>query len=654
MDDPTKPVGYEQQLAEWARGKVAAGADPQAVTQKVTELTHAYRAKLATAPETPDPETTGDKIGGALGSVYQGLTMGAGNKIIPAMQAAGDWYSDAYKGKNDGFDFAKRKQENDNVLNHFKSDYPVASAGLDLAGGIAPAIATAGGSAAGEGGILARAARMMGKGAAYGGTSGALSANHFADIPGQAVVGTGIGAVGGGAASVLGDVAGNLANRTGMTDKAANLLAKIGPTQDAAEAMGTRGQVNATMGQREDLLNALDQTGKSAGQTQLDRQADTNSAANVLYGAARQDRRVLDDPRLNALLNDPQVKPVMQAVSEIRSAMGNPLPRVAAPDNVPLALQKMGVTPERYQALVALGKSRNATSSGVDLLSPELMGNASQGIELPDPDALSKARQYLSDAANGLTQTPLQIKKDQARALLPKIAQIRSLLHELSPDYKQADAFYADAMGQDEGYQSGYNAFQKAANPSGEQLRDNTTPAMAQQISTPRYATEPVDAMDNRADAFRSGAKARAVSQVQGAPVDKNLSSVLNQSAFAPDQETQGVRSLMFNDPAKSAGFEDQLATMRGAADNAPSSATRGGVPTTQRGLLMRMARGLLQPPDMLSSGAGGRQIAAMQADPALLASKLDAGKRGQTLFDRLRQIGLLAPTSTAAQEMEP
>lgn len=648
MSDPTRSVPYEQQLAEWARGKVAAGADPQAVTQKVTELTHAYRAKLATAPETPEPETTGDQLGGMLGSAYQGITMGAGNKIIPAVQAAGDFAT------GNGFDFGKRKQENDNVLNRYRTNHPVASTVQELGGSVLPMLATAGVSGAGEGGIIARALKMMGTGTAVGATSGALSADHLADVPERAAVGGLIGGAGAPLASAAGDIGANLANRTGITDKAANLLAKIGPTQDAAEAMGTRGQVNATMGQREDLLNALDQTGKSAGQTQLDRQADTNAAANVLYGAARQDRRVLDDPRLNALLNDPQVKPVMQAVSEIRSAMGNPLPRVAAPDNVPLALQKMGVTPERYQALVALGKSRNATSSGVDLLSPELMGNASQGIELPDPDALSKAKQYLSDAANGLTQTPLQIKKDQARALLPKIAQIRSLLHELSPDYKQADAFYADAMGQDEGYQSGYNAFQKAANPSGEQLRDNTTPAMAQQISMPRYATEPVDAMDNRAEAFRSGAKARAVSQVQGAPVDKNLSSVLNQSAFAPDQETQGVRSLMFDDPAKSAGFEDQLATMRGAADNAPSSATRGGVPTTQRGVLMRMARGLLQPPDMVSSGAGGRQIAAMQADPAVLASKVAAGKRGQALFDRLRQIGLLAPTSTAAQEIEP
>lgn len=645
MSDPTRSVPYEQRLAEWARGKVAAGADPQAVTQKVTELTHAYRAKLATAPETPEPETTGDKIGGAIGSVYQGLTMGAGNKIIPAMQAAGDWYSDAYKGKNDGFDFSKRKQENDNVLNHFKSDYPVASAGLDLAGGIAPAIATAGGSAAGEGGILARAARMMGKGAAYGGTSGALSANHFADIPGQAAVGVGIGAVGGGAASVLGDVAGNVANRTGMTDKAANLLAKIGPTQDAAEAMGTRGQVNATMGQREDLLNALDQTGKSAGRTQLDRIAATKAKADKLYGIARKDQQAITDPRVQQLLQDPEVQKAFTTVKALRSAKGNPVPQAVDVSQPPASAA--AIRPEDWQNLM----SKPTNAQNMAQLPAGLTGVPT--VDLPDPEALSTMKRYLGDAAKGLA-SPLDVTKDKAIATMDKVRQLRDVLHDVSEPWKTADSFYADAKGQEEAYAKGYDAFKDANNPSGAQLPKATAPAMAQQISTPRYAAEPVDAMDNRADAFRSGAKARAVSQVQGAPVDKNLSSVLNQSAFAPDQTTQGVRSLMFNDPAKSAEFENQLATMRGAADNAPSSATRGGVPTTPRGLFMRTARGLLQPPDMVSSGAGGRQIAAMQADPAVLASKVAAGKRGQTLFDRLRQIGLLAPTSTAAQEIEP
>lgn len=639
MIDPTRSVPYEQRLAEWARGKVAAGADPQAVTQKVTELTHAYRAKLATAPETPEPETTGDQLGGMLGSAYQGITMGAGNKIIPAVQAAGDFAT------GNGFDFTKRKQENDNVLNRYRTNHPVASTVQELGGSVLPMVATAGASGAGEGGIIARALKMMGTGTAVGATSGALSADHLADVPERAAVGGLIGGVGAPLPSAAGDIGANLANRTGITDKAANLLAKIGPMQDAAEAIGTRGQVNATMGQREDLLNALDQTGKSAGRTQLDRIAATKAKADKLYGIARKDQQAITDPRVQQLLQDPEVQKAFTTVKALRSAKGNPVPQAVDVSQPPASAA--AIRPEDWQNLM----SKPTNAQNMAQLPAGLTGVPT--VDLPDPEALSTMKRYLGDAAKGLA-SPLDVTKDKAIATMDKVRQLRDVLHDVSEPWKTADRFYADAKGQEEAYEGGFDAFRNAANPSGAQLPTNSTAAMAKSISTPRYAAEPADAVTNRATSFRGGAKDQAIEQVRKTKVDQNLASVLDQSAFAPDQTTQGVRSLMFNDPAKSAGFENQLATMRGAADNAPSSATRGGVPTTPRGLFMRTARGLLQPPDMVSSGAGGRQIAAMQADPAVLASKVAAGKRGQTLFDRLRQIGLLAPTSTAAQEIEP
>lgn len=508
---------------------------------------------------------------------------------------------------------------------------------LQLAGGAPAAALAAPLGLVGGGAIL---------GAAYG-------ADAPAETLGEWATNTAIGGATGAAASKLAGMMGagiaNLSNRTGLTDKIAGVVSKFSP--EAAAAIGARGQVNTALADRQDILNHLSDNGVSAGKVQLDRIAATKAKAVELYDIARADQQTITDPRVQELLKDPDVAKTFETVKALRAAKGNPVPEVnnlAAP---PQAQMNKLIRPEDWQRMM----QNPANQAALQQLPTGLSGLTTEAM--PDPEALSMMKRYLGDASQGLN-SPLDMKQDKAIATLDKMRQLRDVLHDISPAYKEADAFYANAKGQEEAFANGFDAFRHASNPSGQQLPSHSADAMLQKITTPRYADEPTDAMAQRAEAFRSGVKAAMAAAVKGAPVDRNLRSVMKAPSLAGDQTTQGIRALGFEPQIwrgamgtstavpspQSNALEQLLATQRGTMLESPSPrGLNDGDIAHRSGRIRAAIRSLTQAPDAIATPAGQQLLAARQSDPGLMTSEIAKQKAGETALQYLARLAALS-----------
>jgi len=233
MTAPYTGDPYESQLAAWAKAKIAAGADPSVVNSLVTDRVHAYRMSLATKPLASGPETLGDRAAGAISAGYQGLTLGAGNKITAGIRTV----LPQALGGTKGFDFPEALREQTGVLDDFRQNHPIASSALELAGSVPTLLATGGAGVGAEGAegatALQRARALAKSGAAYGAVSGALSANRLEDVVPGAIKG---GAVGAATAPIAGAVGGAVARGVGQL--ARNALPGLALTKTAADAVG--------------------------------------------------------------------------------------------------------------------------------------------------------------------------------------------------------------------------------------------------------------------------------------------------------------------------------------------------------------------------------------------------------------------------------
>ncbi len=497
------------------------------------------------------------------------------------------------------------------------------------------------------GGIPAAAAAMplglVGGGAALGAASGAdQPATSALGRLKNTAFGAGIGGVAAKGAQLAGSAVANLANRTGLTDKIAGLVGKVSP--EAGAAMGTRGQVNSVLSDRQDILDQLGNM-DAPGKLQLERIAATKAKAAALYGTARQDQQIVTDPRIQALLQDPDVANAFNTVKSLRAAQGNPVPSVnnlAAP---PQAQMNKLIRPEDWQRMMQNPENQSA----IGQLPTGLSGMTTESV--PDPEALATMKRYLGDASRGLN-SPLQMKQDAAIATLDKMQQLRSVLHDVSPAYKQADAFYADAKGQEDAFAHGFDAFRNANAPSGAQLPTHTSDAMLQIITTPRYLGEPPEALANRAAAFRQGARAAVTTEVKAAPVDAGLRSILKSPSLTGDQQTQGVRQLMF-DPSQSpqaTTFEQSLARQRGKMMQ--TQPARGVTDTDlayHSGRMRAALRTLTQAPDNIGSPRGQQLLAERQGNPSLLSSEIQRQRAGETTLAYLARIGALTTGNLAS-----
>lgn len=226
-----RPGSYEAQLSDWANAKIAQGVDADVVRARVGDLVHTYRRSLADKPLTQAPETTGDKVAGGISSAYQGLTLGAGNKITAGVRTV---LPQALGGVK-GFDFPEALKEQTQVQRDFEQRHPYTAGALELAGSIPTILATGGGAVgeAGGGTKLVRAIKQAGtlakQGGTYGAISGALSSNRRQDVAGNALHGGEVGAVAGPIIGALG---------AGVARWAAGIARRIAPASEVAAGIG--------------------------------------------------------------------------------------------------------------------------------------------------------------------------------------------------------------------------------------------------------------------------------------------------------------------------------------------------------------------------------------------------------------------------------
>lgn len=164
----------------------------------------------------PERETAGDRIAGLISSGYQGMTLGAGNKITAGVRTV----LPQVLGGTKGFDFPTALKEQTEVLDQHRRQHPGEALVAEFAGG-APMLALSGGlSGPANAGRLARVGTGILKGAAIGGAAGGAEAIR----PDATAGDVGLGAVGG---AMTGGALGGVL--TGIADSRAGRLFKRDP-----------------------------------------------------------------------------------------------------------------------------------------------------------------------------------------------------------------------------------------------------------------------------------------------------------------------------------------------------------------------------------------------------------------------------------------
>ena len=250
---PTQP-SIDDVLAE--RRKFLASAS------SIDDVIAARRKALSTVQQDVEPpETFGERTAGALSSAYQGMTLGFGNKITAGIRTV---LPEAIGGTK-GFDFPTALKEQTGVLQDYQRRHPVASTAMEMAGSALPIAATLGAAAPAEGAsFLSRVGTLAKQGAAYGGATGALSANRTQDVLTGAVKGAVVGGI---AAPVVGTAGGAVARGLlrlvpeSMGGEAARLATGAPSGTTAGKAMAVQGKVLGKAGiDPTTVASAIDQT----------------------------------------------------------------------------------------------------------------------------------------------------------------------------------------------------------------------------------------------------------------------------------------------------------------------------------------------------------------------------------------------------------
>jgi len=244
LNDPT-----ERSYFEGAKSLLQRGDNPADVAMKLSRKVHQYRASLGQKQDEAEPLGTAGQAAGLLAKGYQGLTLGAGNKISALLESL--------PLVGTGLPYAENLKRYNAALEQTSKELPVASTAAEMVGSVLPIVATGGGAApaaalpegagmlarlgqsaraltagAPEGaGTLARLGNYAKQGAVYGGATGALSANAPEDVASGALRGASTGAIGG---AVLGPTIGAAARLGGRLLPASISQALGNAPQDAA------------------------------------------------------------------------------------------------------------------------------------------------------------------------------------------------------------------------------------------------------------------------------------------------------------------------------------------------------------------------------------------------------------------------------------
>lgn len=483
-------------------------------------------------------------------------------------------------------------------------------------------------------------------GAVLGGADAALSADSESPLErlGKTALGAGSGAIAGRVAEGVG----NVAQRSGLTDMLAAGLRKIGGrAADVGQAIGTTGAVNDLAQTRQTILDQLSGSEKSAAQTMIDHVDAYKAQAAKLYDVARQDKSVIADPRIRSALDDPRVEQIFQ-VTRQRLGLG-PNPVTVAP-NSPLAAATIAGHVGPGAPMLTAGPSvppgRLVNAAGQSLMPS---APAQITVDLPTPEEIAMTKRLLNDVVTGKFQGP-GISPAEAAQLVPKIDQLRSALHDASPPWKEADAYYAQAKNFETAFTKAFGAQQKVTagglDPSKLKSPDAIDAWVAKRAGTPIG--------DARAAGQQGGAASRVADAVKGAPLGAGITETLNgaNGLLQPSAAAAAVRRAAFKTPQEAQAFADLLAKVRAQG---VAQTDRAGKSASLLNPISWITKPLAAPENPLATPHGEQlrnSLAAWIGDPARaqqLRDLLASAGRGRDLTALLQRSGMSAANSSLA-----
>lgn len=449
----------DESIKRLPSGKYQVNAEPVSVTAKraTPQEIAAEQASLAPVPYSGGAEAARALIG-------QGLGMGFGDEAEAAIRSA---FSDEdYKVIRDRL----RAQQS-----QFGQDYPVTQTGLELAGGLALPLGAVG---MGAKGLMTGASTLgtVGRGAAAGGLSGGITgagtAKEMADVPmdvaSSGILGAGIGAIAPSAINLTGRAFRSVADSLGLTN--ANKFA----TRKLAQKLE---QDNLTAQDAQDMLEEYRRLGvpdpviADLGENLRGLGYAANVVPNKAKNATSEFLQQRNDDLAGSLITGLEKKANVNSGGKFGFEYINELEQAqtqAARKAYPKAYQlDLPATPFRkftdrqvfqdaYQnavrrantlgetALPALEQIRNAQFINTNILH-EIKKGLDAVIEKETDTITGKMTGYGSDVA--------KVKKE-----------FNDLIKQYNPDYRKANANFADSEGLKSAYKDGLDYMKMDAN----------------------------------------------------------------------------------------------------------------------------------------------------------------------------------------------
>lgn len=632
MSGSVRPVFQTPDDQEFQAWKAAQSRTPQVATPQAAPLTHDDAEFQSWKSNRAGGGIEDNSRSGILGTIQHSADAVVSGtpfmqKAVAGVRGAGRYAWDRLQGVDSDIAMADAKtQQRDDMANaqaHVAALPTATRIPLQMLGAspLAAAVAPLG---------------ILGGGAAFGAIAGAdrdtradpTSEDGALERVKNIAKGAAGGVIGAKAGQLGGRILGNIATRSGLTDFVSKGLSTVAPNE--AAAIGTAGQVGEALSDRQSIIDNLGDAGdvgQTAAKQQIDRVADIRTQAKQLYDAARDDQTVINNPRIRQILADPRVQKAYRAVTNSFDQSGKALP------NAPTG-------------------TLSARSSGGDLLSSDevsnaaalfdrLHGNGGSGVNptLPDPETLSLLKRELYASAQGKIGSSIPLKQEEAQQILPLVEELRGQLHDASPAWKTADAYYSMAKGEEGAFSNGYDSPSNAKNLSGNTLTTNSPEAQRLALENPRFPSEPADAQAARGTAFRTGASSAHRDAIMAKPVDRGLQSITGLSELAPTEQAAQARSLMFQNQADASPLEQTLAKIRGKAAAMPSSNGGNRIPLSPTGLLRAGIRKATQTPDLIEREGGQQLLTTLRNDPAALAQQIGQYRAGDARLAAIRQL---------------
>lgn len=535
-------------------------------------------------------------------------------------------------------------------------------------------------------------------GAVLGGADQALSADPMSAS--SRVLRTAGGAAMGAALPAVGGRVANLAQRTGVTDALAHGVGQIGEDiasvglpsvgralRNVSSAIGTTGAANTVLGKRQELLDQIGGGDQSAAQTMLDHIAGYKTQARTLYDAAKQDESVVAHPRVQAVLADPRVQQMFQVARERLglgpnetivqagkaavprlSAGAPPTPAPEIPSGAPSSVReaiaafeaRKAAAAARVEGTVAQQSARGALerrSAEATLPTPPskaigatLNANARDAVpevsmDLPTPEELAMTKRLLGQVVQQKFNAPNGITSAEAAQLSPLLDDLRSALHEASPAWKDADAFYSHAKNFETAYQKSFGAQQKTTTAGLDPSKLKTQDAITAWVAKAKGSTALA-----RASGQQAGTAARLTDALRSAPLGTDLAETLanaNGVFQTTSPAAAAVRRPAFANAADADAFANRLAEVT----KHDATAARHTGPSTTPLLKPWQWTARQNPLDTPAGIALRGRLASRVADPA----QADAVRRaiadassGRSTLKALQAAGLVGANAAA------